>query len=106
MALEKVTDSDAEDEEDSEEKGSGDEKADDSEIGIALNKSAKRRRRVKKNMKELQRELEKVTKSKEDSSKKIKISPKLARHQKWYVTKFGHESGIKQMKEEMTSAIE
>ena len=57
-------------------------------------------------MKELQRELEKAAKSKKDSSKKTKSSPQLTQHQKWRVTKFGHESGIKQMKKETTSTIE
>jgi len=32
--------------------------------------------------------------------------PKLTRHQKWQVTKFGHASGIEQMKEKMSLTIQ
>jgi len=106
VALEYATDSGAEDEEDSEEDESDGEEDDKSNNGRPQTKSARRRRTVQKKQEQLRKGIMRLSKGiKSDTSKKTKI-PKLTRHQKWQVTKFGHESGIEQMKEEMSLTIQ
>ena len=106
VALEYAADSGAEDEEDGEEEGLDVEEGNRSNNSRPLSKSSNRCRKVKVDVVQMRKEIDKLSKgAKSDTSRKTR-RPKLTRHERWQVTKFCHEDGIKKMKEEMSLTIQ